>query len=174
MWDKMTPEERRIAIAKDVIEHLDQMNIMSKNAYMQVFEGDFVKNEGTITKEECSLLRDNCEVCARGALFISRIDLFNTVDWTDLDLEYYDPEEEEHDLLSSDITSEKLEGAFSKQDLGLIESAFEFNRNHGMREECSRFDSTNAEYFGLQYDNDKDRLRAIMNNIVQNGNFKVK
>ena len=169
-WEEMTKRERRVAIAKDVLDHLDYLNIKDGNGFI-VDSGteSLIDRSGPITHQDCQIIRDTCAMCARGALMISRVDLFNSIDWSQM---YSEPCGEEVDFAHRDLTDEVLIGAFGKKQLGKIEAAFEVGACYAENVGCSDATAQLCKEFGLKYRDAKDRLRAIMLNIVENGKFK--
>jgi len=166
-WEEMSPKERRIALAKDVIKHLDSLEVLSGNGYLTLEDDeDFFNSKNPddqITREDCDQIRKNCAMCARGALFISRVDLFNSINWSSLDSD----QGKFSDILRKEQTTACLDESFSEEQLGLIEAAFE--QNDFYASESSRKLASAAENFS--YDEPKDRLRQIMENIIKNGEF---
>lgn len=176
-WNEMTPKERRIALAKDVIQRIrmKELNVCMGNGYVVPFDHLNIKDlDGPITKTECKTLQKHCEVCARGGLMLSRIDKFNSIEWKDVigtdifqDSEYLSIEQED--------TTKALKGAFSENQLNLIEAAFEIDAytycglNPPKKKQAR---GEQAETFGESYDNDSDRLMAICQNIVDHGEFR--
>jgi hypothetical protein len=121
-----------------------------------------------------------CKVCGIGSLMLSAIRYNNNVnwkkcDWTDSsildEMDYYD----NGDLIHSDNdenayldASKNLNKFFSERQLRLIESAFEVRAFHSDNQQY-----VEAEEFGQKFINDKKRLLAIMENVVENkGTFK--
>jgi len=148
-YEKMSRPERRVAIAKDVIKNLDILEVESGFGYVVPHSGtdeyiDKKLNDQQIA-ENC---KKTCTVCARGAMMICKISKFNNFSFKDISNLY----------LTSSNTSDALSDAFSCIDLFNIENAFECNTPSG-------------KWFSII--NDKDRLRAIMQNIIDhNGKFK--
>jgi hypothetical protein len=168
-WDEMTKRERRVAVANDVIKHLDRLNIEDGYGFIVTDEVDILKDRtGPITHEDCDTIRDTCTMCARGALMISKIDIFNSIDWSIMDIEY---DGDDAELVDRDVTDDVLL-EFGKKQLAKIESAFETAAYYAQDAGCSDATAQLCKEFGLKYKHPKDRLRAIMSNIVENGKFK--
>jgi hypothetical protein len=158
LWEDMTPEERKISICEDVLLQLkaEKLNVAC-GSYLHEIECDQWPLEGSITPQDCDVITESCEVCARGALMLSKIRKYNSVDWDKLSLYDYGLAADQED------TTEILKGAFTEQELLDIEAAFE----------CSQYSDIKYVLFGERYYLDADRLEAIMKNIIKNGYFKV-
>ena len=156
--ESMTKEEARIAICKDVLRHLRSLRVKSGNGYLvdrawadggcelPPATDDAQKHVGKITKR--------CEVCALGGMMLSFIRLFDDVPMKKL-IDFYGNEIGcERDYLIS-----KLKRYFTPDQLYQIEYAFE----HG----AGLKDRFNV-YSGDPED-DKNRLRATMLNVIRNG-----
>jgi hypothetical protein len=106
-----------------------------------------------------------CEACAKGSLFASCVISTNEVSTRD-------------SLGSESFQSNKLKKWFSYLELDMIETAFEkeiITDNEGaLRNEYGN-ENTLAKScvrFGKRFKSDKNRLLAILNNILKNGTFK--
>ncbi len=189
-FSKLTKAEKRVRIAKDAIKQLNLKVFIST-------PGRYVNIEA---KEGCEIERFNdlksqlpntvCEVCAKGALFIAEISERNNISLREAD-----------SSRSTEITK-RLNYLFSKNQLDLIETAYEltpiidsnpflviYNNNlnteneYGDRLSPSDFIRKNKENltedcikaikFGNKYRNDTNRLLAILENIIKNkGEFR--
>lgn len=161
---KMKPAERRVEIAKDVISRI-------KAGTFVAHHGVYIKNE-KLENDECSenavcktdiFLKDlgKCEVCARGALLLSRL-IINPHTIRKIDLlgeiesynEYGSSWDEEYDFNRFQL--ETIETAFEGRELG------DLPWDHV--EECIEFCK------GVK--SPEDRLLMIMQNIIDhNGTF---
>lgn len=181
-WDSMTPAKRRVAIARDVIAHLErnELTIEVQNGYVSLTEPtdggstNRISQEqhyGNITPKQCDVIRQTCTMCARGALLISRIDMFNSISWTDI---------QNARGVGQIMTTTGLDGAFGREQLNLIECAFE-----GTSCWCNppadyvddlkiiRTRRLACKWRKQHYGNPANRLLAIMQNIVDHrGTFK--
>ena len=168
-WEEMSRAERKVVLCEDVLARIEaERLIVARGSYMGniynlpeiVGKAEF---EGTVTPDDCLLMEKHCGVCARGALLLSRIRLFNSVDWEDLKI---------NDSLgiNQDQTSDILSEAFDTEELLAIEAAFEAEEG----EENDGFIGEDEEYswdcieFGLEHEYPDDRLIAIMQNIIHN------
>lgn len=190
-WDEMTPAERRVVLAQDVIAHINAkrlLHVHDNQCYVNVSVDltdaekdrerrwlDALPRKETISRRIVRRLMKRCDVCARGALMLARIDRFNSMKIRDLHIGQFGVGSME--VMSGD-TVKALAGAFTKSQLGLIEAAFE------LRSPCvihSNFFDTwidwvggkNAVEFGGDHKDPTSRLIAIMQNIIDHdGEFK--
>jgi hypothetical protein len=178
----LTPAEQRIAIAKDVLNQLKQRKLRANAGRYLAYAGvdhDSAKEHELMLRPAQEAL-DNlptCKVCALGAAFVVAGQLFDQL-----------PDERAGVVLgcATDGGCEDgyLNRFFSQEQLGMIEAAFERDRSHYNRrmavvhrmvEDGSWYDqrATDARDFGLRYDLDGNRMRAIFLNIVGNeGTFR--
>ncbi|RJQ24579.1 hypothetical protein C4577_07355 [Candidatus Parcubacteria bacterium] len=143
----MTKKEKAVAVAKDVLKHLRSLKFTGCASYC---EGDGLN----ISKDEnvqphISKLVKNCEVCALGGMFLSYIRLFDNVKYEKIiEPKYY--EENEYQIhVDRDYIIDKFKGIFDRDVLDCIEDAYE-----GGWDEF--------------YPDPRDRIKAIMKNIVKN------
>jgi hypothetical protein len=153
-YDKMTRAERRVAIAKDVIKHIQAKRLKVKSSYGYVVHDKgwdeltgVIETEGKATKV-AEKLKEECTVCARGAMMLCKVSKYNHYEF------------EKGWGISCASTTDALKDAFSEEQLNLIEDAFELC---GVSQDSWLRQILDAE----------DRLLAIMQNIVDhNGSFK--
>lgn len=143
----LTAAQKRVEIAKDVIAALDANKI-------EAVQGTY----GTVELKEYRSLRDStdlrslmpdmarCEVCAMGAVFVAAVGRENN-----FDINPEDPFWRAEDII------ERLRGIFTPRQLRLMESAFE-----------ERGDVIGQKYAAMNL-NDTERLKVIMNDIIDNG-----
>lgn len=179
-----TKGEARVAIAKDVLKWIDAEEI-------QVGTSEYVYNPELISKEDLDTNADlrkklkgqrkDCQVCALGAAFLAAVDRFNKVGCSDVITqgEFIYQGEHYNNTMSRmtrrSVTS-YLNKFFSPTQLNLIEIAFEQSTGP-IDGDQGRELFMKALDFSYNYDgaseNDSDRLKRIMNNIVRNkGTFK--
>lgn len=143
----MTREQRKVAIAKDVIKQINAgvFDIRSRFGYIMNKRGKGM--HCMVSKDNALGIAKQCGMCARGALMISRIAKFNEV--------------KIHAGFSvyREDTIAALEDAFTENELSSIESAFEGSHY----------------FFHSQFHNDHksdaNRLIAICQNIVDHKGF---
>lgn len=160
---QLSDVQKRIAVCKDVIANIQaaQLNVVPNNGYIVGLNMEL--EDSDVIHHMLPLIKKKCEVCARGAMMICKIDKFNSCNYINL-----------NDVEQSD-TAEQLD-FFEEDQLNLIETAFElsdmsdgygrYNYNHSK-------ETIDAIKFGEDFDDPSDRLMAIMQNIVDHkGEFK--
>jgi hypothetical protein len=196
-YSRMTKAERKVAIAKDVIANLHIMTVKSHFGYI-VEEGDKInipvlREFGIDDQLIARKAKEKCTVCARGAMMLCKIDKFNhfTFDKCTSGSSWSNPAENFDDITQDD-TSAALADAFSTEELENIEACFEVciadnkedefendynydNYYGGFSGGKSSYDKAYDKYqkHWEAIDDDKDRLMAIMQNIIDHkGEFK--
>jgi len=152
---KLTKSQMRVAVAKDALKQIELEKYKACSGVYVDYELEDRIHESEPNSQVQDIIKKYtkpCEVCARGALLLSSIRKFN-----DVTVSKYKKKWES-----------KSKQIFSKQTLSLAEIAFE---------EWTKLNLTSIEIsanlFGRKYDNDEDRLKAILENIVANkGEFK--
>jgi hypothetical protein len=167
----MTKEERAkqrlaIRVAKDIIAQLDLKSIKPKTGtYVRSLWNEDAYEVGKLTdsKKQAKLLQKKCDACALGSMFLSLVKLDNDFDF-DIDIITEDNGEGCGVFeLQEDAMRNRLHDVFSRDQLDLIETAFE-TWGHGDARELK---------FGKRYKTPAGRLRAICRNIIENeGVFK--
>lgn len=149
---------KRVAIAKEVISLLDTINVKT-GFYLRIL------SEETPEGDLADLVGSECRVCALGAMLVAKAVLYDHVPASRLTPSGYEDGEYEmskHDLL------EMLDGIFDVGQCHKIEAAFE-QTHYPWMSWVSVYDAID---FGMTYPDPKDRLRVIMENIIQNnGDF---
>jgi hypothetical protein len=173
----MTPVEARIAIAKDAIAQIRRNKYIIRNSiYCKVNpklvdDRDQLFDRDDVGKELQSVLRtrfENCEVCAKGGLFISAIRKFddfriqNSILDTWQDKNYSD---DRGPLNDGGLVTSHLRKFFGKEQLELIEYAFEQGYNGNPRNTKLAY---KAMIFGKGFTLDEERMLAILKNIIAN------
>lgn len=157
----MTKTELRIAIAKDVIKSLRRIT-PTTGVYVGTKNDAKVQkivelNKGD-SKKIAEKVKSYCEVCALGACFISAVAVDNKWDFEEEDIT---------DSYTDTQLSMRLSKIFTPSQMGLIEAAFECcNRGVFSNILDKRYDAAVA--FGEQYKTPRSRLKAIMENIIEN------
>lgn len=176
-FDKLSKTQQRIILAKDVIL---QVKAKVANAvegqYFDVDDygdHDFAYEKNNEFREIVSDVK--CEVCAKGALFLSHIVRTNKFSILQ------SLQQQGHDSIIN-----RLAEIFTKNQLDLIETAFEKEVIEDKNRTLSYPDSRDkfadviltdiakaAVKFGKKYRSENNRLIAIMQNIIDNnGTFK--
>jgi len=163
-FDSLTPEQKRITIANDVLEQLRLRRFVATTGTWVRQLGRAAKKKVGEDVEVCDVTRKlkKCNVCALGGMFIAAVeradklkgrDLQGGTDWDGTRVQ----------LAQKDVFR-YMEQFFSKKQLQLIEAAFE--RGAGA---CN---NTVAEEFCPVGLGPEERMRLIMENIVaNNGRF---
>ncbi len=153
-FNALSPKAKRKAIARDVLEQLKaKAYLATPGTYFRLDDAlstDESLGLGVSSSELQEKLNggERCSVCAVGAAFASRSRLGNRVSY----------DKGIHDSLL---------GAFSKQQIDMLESAFEqtamityYSVDHD--------DIDRAVRFGCRFRNDTNRMRAIFQNVLDN------
>jgi hypothetical protein len=166
--------EKVLEIAKDVVRTIKNFKSVEQGIYLLIKRtpigiGQF--NYTNSAQGHMHQIIPNCEVCALGACFTSYITTNNNVTVGDL----FKTTISNTDMYATsyEFIRSKLDTVFSKDQLDLIEYAFE----QGHVDYYSRvsYDPIyqKAEAFGNRFQHARMRLMAIMKNIVSNdGWFK--
>lgn len=177
MKESLTKKQAaRVEILKDALKWIKPSQVISGNVYFRLRGGqagadsEAVCKLNTITdskKLAKKFQKDKtCEVCAKGALFLSTVALHNEFNFGHID-GYYGVSTGEGTMV------ERMETFFTEEQLDLIEDAFE--TPYGFIPDPESYPPTRykAALFGASYEKDIDRLRAILRNMIANkGTFK--
>lgn len=164
---KMTKAEARVEIAKDVLKHLRSLNV-EEGYYL---DGGYEPIRGVGSKDDAQKYINKmakCRVCALGACLISHVRLFDQVPIRRLG-RFYEGEFE----FASERPTQILAKFFSQEQIDLIEAAFEQTRTHCQSPKTDDEEIYRAVMFGNKHADAKERLKAIMKNIIANaGTFR--
>lgn len=159
----------RVEIAKDVIAALS-LGVIRPAAHSSYFYAAFKSFEtAEKARDEDRELRDvfakeelkTCEVCALGALFVAKIGRLDS-----FKLHRESVSQIGSTSLHGGTIKDQLNTFFSYEQMTLIECAFEISDHHARSLLADVV--TAATRFGEEYTNDRSRLVAIMENIIQN------
>lgn len=165
-FNALPKAEKIILIAKDVIKQLNTKKLIANaGSYVNIYNQGLKKDDDI--QKNYSKVKE-CRVCALGACMMSATKFGNILKVKDVGI---GTEE-----LDNDNTRKLFNSIFSPKQLLLIETAFE-SHNLGTRYATdilddtleltdSEIDKCNAFYDSYCYD--KDRLIAIMENIIRN------
>lgn len=163
-FNGLSAAEKRVAIAQDVL-------LQIKNKFIKVEPGTWVsldfKDEELLTPNESAqkTLSNNteqCQACALGSLFICSIRLGNRLTVEEAGFKYGVGDQE-------DIMERLSLGIFSKEQLKLIEVAFEGGLGGYAVGDLEDKDAGEAAMlFSERLLGDKARLVKIMKNIIKN------
>lgn len=159
-FNSATKAEKRVMIAQDTIERVKANNLIIKRGNFLESSGLFFANEDASFKDFTN--SNECTVCAKGALFCSFVGRVNAV--TNL-------EAIRNNNWINDKPHQKLLEIFSKQQLDLIETAFE---GCSYLKQSTEKQHERAKSYYYKYNDTNKRLIAICENIIKNkGTFKV-
>jgi len=154
----VTKKEQVIAIATDVIAQIDHLGAIVQGRYCH---GDI--DSVHLNKNPQEVIDDiakRCAVCALGACFLSSIRLYDKITMPEL-TKY--SEYRKIYMFGCDLKLH-LAQFFTPDQICLIEAAFEWFEVSAMKP---------AHEFGRRYPDGRTRLKAIMQNIIDNdGEFK--
>lgn len=168
IFRKATAAKKRVLIAKDVLEQLEAGKIQAATgSFLRINRfSAHVSNYDAVNKEslQAVYLRgdiERCDACADGALMLS-CTLFNNkystgAGFYNLDLW----------INSEKPMKNKLNVIFSRSQLRLIENAFEMGVG-AFKKFKKTPKAAKAIQFGGRFSTSKNRLKAIMKNIVKN------
>lgn len=156
-FNKLSKPEKRVAIAKDVIAALKAKKYIAETGdYLDINIKD--NKDWNVNQESLCSNDVTCNVCAIGALFTSKVIISNN-----FNSDY---------IPSDDVMRKELSSYFSMPQLHLIESAFE-GWEKGSTTFSGNIPNDNHMEYYFEYNDDNDRMIAIMENIVENkGTFK--
>lgn len=152
--------KKAVTIAKDVISLLNMHLIKAKTGdYVSLVaseeEWDIKSLQKILKKRSKTKNPKPCFTCGIGACLVARIWKKNNFN-IDSDNFYTD----------RGAVEDGLKDTFSERELDLIESAFEMIV--GSMDGNIEYEQWDAVRFGKQYKSDRNRLIAIMNNIIEN------
>lgn len=151
-FDKLSENEKRVAICRDVIARIDAQKIRPNHGHF--FSGKEEVYENVTVPVQEQINNTTCSVCAKGAIFCSWVGNFNNVDHAQL--KYSD------ELVSSwSRHVPELMEIFGREMLDNLEAAFEGAIY------CWHYDEDVARHYAdafVDYD-----LRGIMEYIIANG-----
>jgi hypothetical protein len=170
----LPPEQQRVAIAIDTIQQLWLQKFRAQPCIY--FRTDSHRSQVKVNADLQKLLTndetDSCAVCARGAVFASAVRLSDGVR---VSRGVWDAAEFDLGVRFGPVDrafSRKERQFFSQQQLDLMEEAFEC-QNMGSLSREKNFELFDpAPCFGVRFEYSKDRLMAIMQNVIDhNGTF---
>jgi len=170
MKTTLTPiQKKRVAIAKDVLKHLDAQRIEADKGRYFVPETQHIY-AGKQLKDVLPKIK-HCKVCALGSMFYSYVSKYNN---------YIIPKYGVRGVNNQADKMRDLMDMFTRQQLNLIETAFERRVIEIDERSVSKTVLYRAMDFGERkgiggWDDDRDdrTLRAIMDNVIKNkGTFR--
>lgn len=167
-FNKLTKNQQRVSIARDVIKMLKNKKIKAGSIYFDALKIDPIEF-ANFPHKDVHLVVDStqCQVCALGGMLTATV---MKVDGMKFNYPFQ-PD------ISRDEVIKKLKNYFSIKQLDLIESAFECHAK-GSFQKTDRYYShvstwVKAVDFGNKFKSKTKRMRMIMENIIHNnGEFK--
>ena len=156
-FEKLTPSEKRVSIARDVIAQLASKRFEAKQGLYVDTDAEVTKATAKRDASEVFASAKSCTVCGIGSLFVSAVCKADKLPVADLGLEAGDYAD-----VGGDAAYAYLEQFFSLNQLKSIECAFEQTDSFGGD------NSYQSAKFGDEVVDDDDRLRLIMENIIVN------
>lgn len=181
---KLTKNQMRVAIAKDVLAQMKAKKIIADvgtwmhdpkmgfmDEYVDYLVDEFIEDPSNDSCEFTEFhARDytskvkNCQVCALGSMFISAVNLYDDIK--------FKADDACASAAFEDLDKSPLKKYFSVHELKIIEAAFEGNDGCHF-DDLSGKDAAVAFAYHEIFKTHKDRLSAIMKNIIRNnGVFK--
>lgn len=166
---KAKKAEKRVMIAQDVLAQIKARRYEPAIGNWVDFSTGVNRGSGVCLQEAFETKAiDTCKVCGVGSLIMSAINCGNSVTENEDDPEFGYASNGTLRRLSYDSigkVSSSLEKYFSKDQIRLIELAFELGGGYFFTEEEI---DVRAVKFGKKYTSAKGRLKAIMENIIAN------
>lgn len=141
-----------VAVAKDVLKLMRYLKLRQRSYLKPDTYGVFDKYIDKEIQPHIPAIAKKCEVCARGALVLAHAHLYDACVGVP---DNYDTEKRSFKLFGRQGTL--IEAAFE------MDSSFATSRGYYSPETAIK-----ASDFGANYRDKRDRLRAIMKNIVKN------
>lgn len=194
-FQKMTPAEKRVQIARDVLSQLATKRLFAvSGTWLTGAEGRELFDESDLKKdpELQQILKKTktCDGCALGGLFLCAVERANKLKISELSCVVPNLESDTGELIivggfgalpDEDDTFKYLKKFFTKSQLDLIEYTFEEGNGAVHDFCCKEFEQASVFFTGGKEVGDKysgltahDRMRLIMENIICNkGTFVV-
>lgn len=166
-FSQLSAEEKRIAIAKDVIARIKVSQFKPIRGWIWKFSDKQMRETNPLKPlHEIVLEKQNCSVCAKGALFMSCVGFTNNM--------LFDDVRDRQSQFDDEKQQKSITKVFSKTQLEMIETSYEkkyFGWNYTLLNKQKEQEKCIA--FGKKFGNDKDRMIGICKNIIKNnGTFK--
>ena len=172
---KLSPSEKRVQIARDVIAQLASKKLIATaGVWLTGTDGDNLFDEKDVERnpelQEILSKQESCEGCALGGMFMCAVERHDKLKLTDLEVvkdykqavkDIGDDANLDSGEASEDDATHYLKKFFSEAQLNDIEAAFE--RGGG-----AKSGSNSAQNFADEVDDDGERMRLIMENIIVN------
>lgn len=170
---KLTRQQKRILIAKDVLKKIENNEILfARGRYWDSSLEDYLLDTYEDRVDRINI--KSCRVCALSGMLLSHIDKFNKCEVVDLignDANYV--RSDNIIYVRSDNIIKVLSRNFTLKQLYLIECVFELGGG-GFSYNLPNKLILASQNYGKQYAEDKNRVLAIMRNIIRNkGEFII-
>lgn len=169
-FEKLSPAKKRVSIAQDVLAQIKAKKYFAKQeTYVNIVGDKQLDDAESHTFEfydqayardaQIALVNDelSCNVCALGALITSTVKIDDKCSIRELT-----------QIRRGRVAHGRLLKYFGHKQLGLIETAFERDSTFAVEWRCSKPSIKAALDFGKKRVNTTARLKAIMQNIVDN------
>lgn len=158
-FENMTPAQKRVAIAKDVIKQIEQNRLLIRHdSYWRVLkEEEYGRVCDIVNRKLLRAKKTVCRACAAGAVLLTGIRLFNKLETGGFNGDQYE-------------RVQKNEW-FTLEQMAMIEGAFESPGARIMSRNAitnNQWEACEAFYNNHQFDNEDDHVTAIMQNIIKN------
>lgn len=175
LFAQLSPAEKRVQIARDVIAQLASKKLIATSGvWLTGIDGDDLFDKKDVERnpelQEILAKQESCEGCALGGMFMCAVERHDKLKLADLEVvKDYRQEVKDNDgdgelnsgEASEDDATKYLKKFFSEAQLNDIEAAFE--RGGGAKR-----GSEGAQFFAEEVDDDGERMRLIMENIIVN------
>lgn len=159
-FDAQAAADKRVAILRDVIEHLKAEKIVARRCVylLSPFAGKVLTTEVGLAPDALPV----CQACAVGSVFLACVRRFDAL-----------APDAVGDGEDSEGMRAYLSAYFAREQLSMMEAAFECDADFatgGNGDESVDLDEEAwwAEDFGRRFNYDDDRLVAIMENAIEN------
>lgn len=175
-FKKATKAQKRVLVAKDVLAQINakrytaEAGVWVRPNWSYKIDSYSINTTDSVQKLFADRSIESCNVCALGGMFMSCTNLNNNTTVEQLSAEAEDSlgENIEH----GENLSNGLNKIFTSKQLQLIEMYFENGEGwfgeYGHTGCANGADQQHIEAFYERYQNDDDRLKEIMKNIVAN------
>lgn len=176
-FEKMSPAEKRVQIARDVIAQLNSKRLIAEaglwlTADAGLFNEKDIKSDPEV-KDLLSKVKE-CRGCALGGMFMCAVERANKLKFSQLECgKNFEPEYDDigDEAISMNDTFSYMKKFFTQHQLELIEAAFEQGVGVVYGRGTGPFNQ--AVDFANDIDDPSIRMRLIMENIIKNkGIFK--
>ncbi len=167
LFNRLSPPERRVEIAKDVIKSLKLKKIRAKTgrfASLKHTQPNACDSTNMLEVFEST----RCDCCARGAMFVSAVRKFDNVTAKDVGT---------GNVWVGEITDYNFkhieDGYWDAKQIQMIETAFESEASYVLSDLLSDEEISVCKKFKKRYKTPEKRMIGIMRNIIKNkGTFK--